>query len=309
MSQLIISISSFTLTLLLTCFFIPFFKKYIIDIPNNRSSHKTEKPTGGGLFFSLINIISSLFFGSSSLIILLPITLAGFIDDVRGLKAFYRFLIQIITSILIIYYSGLLSKLYLNIESQIIFYLILLVIIIFAAATINFVNFMDGLDGLVCGSMIVFFVTFSIKFDLSYLTTASSLLGFLVLNWSPAKIFMGDVGSTFIGSLYVLKILQSNSIEEALGLILICSPIYYDAISCLFLRIMRRENIFSAHKSHFYQKLYQSGWSHSEVSLLFISLSIFLSIIYLNFSIIVLGCSSFIVFIFGIYLNKKLIKI
>ena len=94
----------------------PFLKKYIIDIPNTRSSHEIIKPTGGGMVFYIINVISSLFFGSSSLILLLPITFAGFIDDLRGLKAFYRFIIQVITVILIIYYSGLYSKLSLNIE-------------------------------------------------------------------------------------------------------------------------------------------------------------------------------------------------
>ena len=123
---------------------------------------------------------------------------------------------------------------------------------------------MDGIDGLVAGCMIVWFFTISISENQSYLILVSSLIGFIVWNWSPAKLFMGDAGSTYLGLIVVGAILNFDSIFKIINSLLILTPLYFDAISCIFLRLINNQNIFKPHKLHLYQRLYRAGFSKSK---------------------------------------------
>ena len=149
------------------------------------------------------------------------------------------------------------------------------------------------------------FLSASILVSQNYLILIGCLFAFLIFNWSPSKLFMGDIGSTFLGSIYLIAIFKTDSISNAIGLFLISAPIQLDCISCLLRRLYNSQNIFEAHKSHLYQRLNQAGWSHSRVAKIY-SLSIFI----LSLGFFIFGLSSFIISIpflilMGIYLEKK----
>ena len=91
--------------------------------------------------------------------------------------------------------------------------------IFFFVSIVNLTNFADGLDGLVSGSMVIIFLFAAYLLNINYIFLVGGLLGFLVLNWYPAKVFMGDSGSYFLGSIYCSCIFQSNSWIILLGFI------------------------------------------------------------------------------------------
>ena len=107
----------------------------------------------------------------------------------------------------------------------------------------GFTNCIGGLDGLVAG-----------------------LLGFLLWNWSPAQVFMGDVGSTFLGAVFAGVVLQQASFSAALGLLLVATPLLADACICVLRRLLAGQRIFQAHRLHLFQRLHQAGWSHARVA-------------------------------------------
>ena len=109
-----------------------------------------------------------------------------------------------------------------------------------------------------------------------------SLIGFLIWNWQPSKIFMGDVGSNFLGGLLIWIFLNTNNIFDSIALILLSSPILIDPFVCLVRRFLKGENIFKAHNMHLYQRLCKAGLSHGKVTLIYV------------FSIFFIGLSFFI---------------
>jgi len=98
-----------------------------------------------------------------------------------------------------------------------------------------------------------------------------SLLGFLLWNWSPAKLFMGDVGSTFLGAVFAGVVLQQTSFQSALGLLLVGTPLLGDAFLCVPRRLLAGQPVFHAHRLHLFQRLHQAGWPHARVSSLYIA--------------------------------------
>ena len=112
-------------------------------------------------------------------------------------------------------------------------------------ALINFTNFMDGVDGLVAGSMAICFSLLALQLpgSLPLWALVGSLLAFLLWNWSPAKVFMGDVGSTFLGAVFVSLVLQVPSWLNALSMLLVLTPLFCDTTLCLFRRLLSRQNL------------------------------------------------------------------
>lgn len=303
----LVSILAFFLTLILTYLISPFLYKFVKDIPNYRSSHKLVKPTGGGLVFSIVGIIASFLIDYRLPLITLPIALVGFLDDLKGISSLIRFIVQLITSSSIIIWTipnDFLSDF--NILG--LRFIVISFLIIFSSALINFINFMDGIDGLISGCLTVIIITASFKTNINLLPIGLSLLAFLFFNWYPAKIFMGDVGSTFLGSIYVLAIFECQKFGDAFGLLLIGSPIFLDALACIFLRFYDGQNIFSPHRLHLYQRLVQNGIKHSSVSLIYISVTIALSFIYLFMNNIFLIQGVILVFGLGLLLEKNYAK-
>jgi UDP-N-acetylmuramyl pentapeptide phosphotransferase/UDP-N-acetylglucosamine-1-phosphate transferase len=251
----------------------------LLDQPNARSSHSQPTPRGGGLAFvlvaaaaSAIGWFSAVFSGQPSLpgshlamvslpLLALPLAVVGFLDDSYNLSSGLRYGVQLATALLLILVSPLPLP-----------WLGLPLLLIASTAVINFTNFMDGLDGLVAGCMAVAIGTLAIALaaPLPVWALVGALLGFLLWNWSPAKVFMGDVGSTFLGALFAGLVLQATTWPEALGLLLVATPLLGDAFLCVPRRLLAGQRVFQAHRLHLFQRLHQAGWPHARVSSLYI---------------------------------------
>ena len=284
----------------------PILKKNFIVFPNERSSHKVATPSGGGISFVITIIIillinglgnqfssnyQSIFFASSFL------GLIGLFDDYFDLPTNIRFLIQFLVAYWIIKDSNFSNSA-----------IILQFLIGFVGISlINFFNFVDGIDGLLAGSMIVLLSSSIIFLSLSpvFWALVGALSLFLIFNWSPANIFMGDVGSLFLGSIFFGISVNADNFENMIRILFIASPIFFDAIFCIIRRKFAGENIFIPHKKHLYQRLVEGGMNHSQVSAIYILSIVFLALINNFYNIYLLLISSFCIFLFGIILDLR----
>ena len=167
--------------------------------------------------------------------------------------------------------------------------ILILLLILIGVAIINLINFMDGLDGLVAGSMILIFALYSIFISNSYLIFVGSLVAFLIWNWYPSKVFMGDVGSTFLGALFFGSLLDCSSLFESSKILIVSSPLLVDSFICILRRFFNNQRIFDSHCSHLYQRLYQAGWKHSSVAIVYMAciLTLGISMIIGNFKLMI----------------------
>ncbi|MCF6242163.1 MAG: glycosyltransferase family 4 protein [Bacteroidales bacterium] len=297
-------------------------QKSIIDIPNTRSSHSVPTPRGGGIaiaitwFLSLMylyfsnKIETNLLFALSSGIILVIISL---LDDIYTLKPILRFSFQFITAFLALYFIGGLKSLdlaYFKIDNIWILTPIAFISIIWF---INLFNFLDGIDGY--ASMETIFLSLSMFYFTDsniYIILAVATLGFLFWNWQPAKIFMGDVGSTLLGfNLIILSLYFQNTKTISLTLFIILSSLFwFDATLTLFRRWKNGENLTEAHKKHAYQRIVQYGFSHKKTTLyaLFINIILFLiSIISANTQQYIMATIFSVILLYAIifFIDKK----
>jgi len=260
---------------------IPLSVKFNIqDLPNPRSSHQVPTPRGGG-----IAIVLSFVLGFAVAVrgipsplvcgILLPALLVaavGYADDIRHLSARTRLTVHVFASV------GCGSTIFVANRLALSFVDVLWVAV-FAlgiAWLINLTNFMDGIDGLLAVQAVsVSLVAAGLCWMRHdewiaelYLILAASSLGFLFFNWSPARIFMGDVGSGFIGCIYGALMLLSylrGTLPLQTGLILYAAFVC-DATYTLFVRAGRRCALTVPHRDHAYQKAVQRGFSHAKVT-------------------------------------------
>ena len=281
---------------------IPLFKRIFLDEPVSRSSHKESKPTGGGIIFASISSIFSSLNGFFIPLLSLPLAIVGLIDDKFNISSELRFGIQILTCTFLIFKIPLLESL--SFTSLVLY---IPIIIIFGAAIINFFNFIDGIDGLLISCITIASCALTFK-NPQILPLSSSLLAFCFFNWPPASIFMGDAGSTFLGAVFFGLIIKNNDFFDFLKSILLITPILGDCIFCLFRRFIAGQNIFSAHKLHLYQRLHQGGWSHLQVSTLYATGVLILSLTYLTQSLFFCVCFSIIEIMIGFYLDKNYAK-
>ena len=286
MNFFIVLTFNFFISFVLTKIIIFPFKKLIPDSPNKRSAHKEIKPRGGGLAFIFTNIINNSLFKQSNFVFLLPLSILSLIDDINDINKWIRFLMQVFTSTYIVFNSNLYSSLDSNLN-LIVKVLLIILLVLISTAFINFCNFMDGLDGLLTGLILVFLFSSITFISGSIFGLIGALLGFLFWNWHPSKIFMGDVGSNFLGGVFVWIILNTNEVSNSLVLILIALPLILDPLICILRRFIAKQNIFEAHSLHLYQRLIQGRLKQRQVAILYIasSSSISLSFFYGGFKI------------------------
>tara|TARA_B100000242_G_scaffold294391_1_gene277101 strand:+ start:16200 stop:17123 length:924 start_codon:yes stop_codon:yes gene_type:complete len=257
-------------------FSLPIFKKYFLVSPNNRSSHIKATPSAGGVIFVLLSCLNSFFNGFNITLICFPLSVIGLFDDKFDLKPSLRIASQISTIFFLLLNSPFF--LYINNNLDILSLLFCIIFIIFTCTGfINFFNFIDGLDGLLAGSMIIILATLALNMNNNLWSIVALLLGFIFFNWSPSKIFMGDVGSTFLGAIYVGILFQTDNANDFFKIILLASPLLGDACIAVIRRFLSGSSIIIPHKSFFFQRLNQIGWSHNLVSLFYISLILPLS--------------------------------
>jgi UDP-N-acetylmuramyl pentapeptide phosphotransferase/UDP-N-acetylglucosamine-1-phosphate transferase len=246
----------------------------LIDLPNERSSHITPTPRGGGIgiliAFVLITAVLHLPFGFWFPAALLAAL--GFFDDRLKLSPKLRLGFQFTAAIIVV-------AIFRTISEKLIFNHFLIVFWpIFIVATTNFYNFMDGINGIAGITGVIGFLLISLFGYLSEvalspiflsLGMALACLGFLPFNFPLAKVFMGDVGSVLLGFTFAVLVLWlTKDLADFLCLIAFMSPFYLDASTTLFIRWRNGERLDQAHRRHLYQVLANEfAYPHWRVSL------------------------------------------
>lgn len=283
-------ISAFVIALITSKLIIYFFGKRLLDIPNDRSSHTTPTPRGGGIAIVLGTIGASLFAYFSGgipkelLILLFPgviMATVGIIDDIKNLNIRTRLGLQIVTATLIT--STALN--YIN-EPPLLELLLFLTLVIGIIWLTNLYNFMDGINGLaglqtvfICSSMSLLFYLQETHAGVAVILILLALasLGFLYWNFPTAQIFMGDVGSLFIGvtlATFMIWTSRESAIISCNWLVLMAAFIT-DATYTLIMRIINGQKFYLPHRSHLYQKLALKRKSHTQATLMIMAFNIF----------------------------------
>ncbi len=242
----------------------------ILDHPNERSLHVDPVPRTGGLAVIIAVALSGIVLLPRSLIWLAPaaaLATLSFVDDLRGLPVTVRFAAQLVIAAA---FAGLV------LADLSVFWIA--VATLAAAWLANLYNFMDGSDGLAGGMATIGFGFCGLAAlgagDLELATASLSITGaaaaFLVFNFHPARIFMGDVGSVPLGFLAAaIGILGWRSEAWPLWFpVLVFSPFIVDATVTLGRRALRREKVWEAHKDHYYQRLVRLGLGHRRTALI-----------------------------------------
>jgi Fuc2NAc and GlcNAc transferase len=259
-------------------------RRNLLDVPNQRSSHVVATPRTGGPAFVLAllaGIVIASFTGvqlttEGSLIVAAACALAllGLIDDVRSLPAITRLLAQGGVALLLVLVLPDAAAALLEPS-----WIAMAMTVIWLVALTNAYNFMDGIDGIAAGQAVVAGLGWaavgaiidSPDTVLLGLLLASAPAGFLIHNWPPARVFMGDAGSGFLGFFFAaLPLLVTG--RGSRGMIwaaLMTWPFLFDTGFTLLRRVRRGENVLRAHRSHLYQRLIVSGLTHGRVALLY----------------------------------------
>ena len=274
-------------TLLTSLILVPIVKKVAIHIgamdePNARKIHKVPMPRLGGLAIYLAFLLGYMLYGEVStqmLSILIGgflLILVGFIDDINSVPARYKLIVQIIAATIVVLYGNL-SFTELSIFGYKIYFNEFwgsLSSIIFIVAITNAINLIDGLDGLAAGISSIYFLTIAIiAFILNRiggldviisLIMLGATLGFLIHNFPPAKIFMGDSGSLFLGFMISVIALLGYKVTTFTSLIvpivILAIPIF-DTLFAILRRLLKGQNIGVADKEHFHHQLLKMKYS------------------------------------------------
>jgi UDP-N-acetylmuramyl pentapeptide phosphotransferase/UDP-N-acetylglucosamine-1-phosphate transferase len=260
---------------------------HLLDHPNERSLHSRPTPrTGGVAIFVALGVAVGLWsLGTDPTLPLYGLSAgAGFVaalsflDDRKGLPVSVRLPGHLIAAGLLVIGGLALPAFSLpGMAWHWPEWLGVLLSLFFLIWMINLYNFMDGMDGFAAGMTVIGFGTFAL---LGYLASnpvflainlmiVSAAAGFLLFNFPPARIFMGDAGSSLLGLLAGgLSIWGVR--EEVFPFwvaLLVFSPFIVDATVTLLRRLVRGERVWEAHKTHYYQRLVQSGWGHRKTVL------------------------------------------
>jgi Fuc2NAc and GlcNAc transferase len=267
-----------------------------MDIPNERSSHSTPTPRGGGTAFvatSLIGFLLLLLNNTLNRTELLSlccagviVAIAGHLDDRQKISgATVRLVLHAISAIILITEVGIPSELAIfehTVNTGIVGSILGVVYLVWL---LNLFNFMDGTDGIAASEAIFVlltgaFLNYHVLADASHsaaaVILAASTFGFLLFNWSPAKIFMGDVGSGYLGIVIGgLSLIAANQDPDLLWVWIILLAVFVsDATVTLIRRLLRKQKPHVAHRSHAYQHLAIRLNSHAKVSLLVLAVNI-----------------------------------
>lgn len=281
----------------------------IIDKPNHRSSHTSVTIRGGGIIFPLAVLAYSLINGFHQVyfvIGLFAIATISFLDDVLTLNNKVRLSIHL-TSVVLLFFQWNLFNLS---------WYWILIALIFVIATINAYNFMDGINGITGGySLLAVATLYYINQTIVNFTdnelliiVALALLVFNLFNFrTKAKCFAGDVGSVSIAFIIVFFIGQLILTTQNLSYILLLLVYGTDTAFTVLFRKIRGENIFEAHRSHFYQYLSnQLKLSHILVSCIYIFVQLLINLLLIKFALTdTLHSVSLLALFVGVYLMLR----
>ena len=260
----------------------------LLDVPNDRSLHSVSTPRIGGI--AMIAAINVAFFVcwaagaepgfpvTALIVLATAVGILGFVDDVRSLSAPLRLSIQAVIAAVTVMILGETIVPWLPSALAVVMTTVWLV------SLTNAFNFMDGIDGIAAAQAIVAGLLWAAigvmagwrDTTLLGALVAAASAGFLLHNWQPARVFMGDAGSGYFGFLFAalpLTVPHDTGRAWAYAL-LIMWPFLFDTGFTLLRRLRRGENVFSAHRSHLYQRLTLTGMSHARVVLIYVVLAL-----------------------------------
>lgn len=253
----------------------------IIDRPNERSLHTAPTPRTGGLAICLslatgwlVYMVLARYAAVPAQILTGAAIIAGIsaFDDRFGLSPALRLLVQVV-AVFILMQDGFVSQgdLLPGFEAGNTWIAAAVTFVMILWLT-NLYNFMDGMDGFAGGMAVIGFLTLAVLgygqgdslFAGSALAVAAAAAGFLWFNFPPARIFMGDSGSTTLGFLVAAFAIWASrrGIAPVWVTLLVFSPFVVDATATLLRRAVQGEPVWRAHRSHYYQRLVQAGWGH-----------------------------------------------
>ena len=247
----------------------------VLDIPNERSLHTRPTPRTGGIAILAgagTGMITAWHQGyaiaeTATILAVLALALLALVDDRHDLGAGLRLLVQAVVVAVLVYVHWRPG----------VPVILLPLALVFLVWMINLYNFMDGMDGFAGGMATIGFGTYAmlawqaghLELALGCAVIVAAAAGFLLLNFPPARLFMGDSGSTVLGLLAGTVILQAH-VEGLLPFwlgLLVFSPFIVDASVTLSARVLRGERFWMPHKSHYYQRVVQLGWGHRRTTL------------------------------------------
>jgi Fuc2NAc and GlcNAc transferase len=270
------------------------FRADMLDVPNARSSHPLPIPRGGGLAIVVATLVAAAaeailkrgavldslaWLAGGSLV-----ALAGFLDDLRGLSAIKRLGFHFGAAAILLLATGGMPDLPWPGGTVALGTLGWIIGAIAIVWSINLFNFMDGIDGL-AAAQAIFVIVSAVWLQgsdtgrgapLPLLALAGAATGFLVWNFPPAKIFMGDVGSGFIGfALAAGALLTARHGPTTLWTWLVLNGVFVaDATVTLLVRLVRRERVYEAHRQHLYQRLSRRWRSHRTVTMCVVAVNL-----------------------------------
>ena len=268
----------------------------LVDLPNRRSAHALPTARGGGVAIVFTTLLASLVAAyrwpelafrilAGVMLPCLVIAIVGLIDDIRPLKALLRLAIQIAVAIVITAVLGPVPGIELPGMTRIDLGLFAWPLtVVWIVGLINAYNFMDGSDGMAgLGGVVVGLSMAAIAYQTRSLApmllaafAAAAAAGFLVFNWQPARVFMGDVATGFLACQFaaVPVLVRDTTIERAfLPLTLALWPYVYDPFLSVLRRIWNGENPLEPHREFLFHRLVRSGVSHARAALLYGALS------------------------------------
>jgi Fuc2NAc and GlcNAc transferase len=257
----------------------------LVDIPNKRSSHSLPTPRGGGLAIVVVASVGVAVqlaaggldrgVGVGLLVGGGMIALVGWIDDHRDVRAGWRAMAHFAAAVWFVYWVGAPESLWLGAWSLPLGAAAPVLAVVGLVWLTNLFNFMDGIDGIAAGEAVsvsavgglLLLASGAPGLAGSALLIAAASLGFLVWNWAPARIFMGDVGSGFLGFMLGALTIASDRAGAVPLLVwmLLLGVFVFDATVTL-LRRLRRERFYEAHRRHAYQRAVAAGASHGTVA-------------------------------------------
>jgi Fuc2NAc and GlcNAc transferase len=264
----------------------------LLDVPSERSSHTRPTPRGGGLGMVLV-VLSGVAvltglgrldpsFGAAMLGGGAMVALVGWLDDVRGVPARWRLAAHVVAALWAVSWLGGMPELTVGSDSFHLGAAGAAVAVLAVVWGINLYNFMDGIDGLAAAeaasvglAATALLASRNPPLAAVAVTVAGAAAGFLPWNWQRARIFMGDVGSGFLGFLLATLTLASENAGAmpALVWLLLVGVFFSDATITLARRMLRRERWYAPHRVHAYQRAVQGGWSHARVTLAVLGLN------------------------------------
>ena len=259
-------------------------RRRVLDIPNGRSSHSVPTPRGGGVSIIVVFLLTVLLFvqrgaissslGSALAVGGLVVAVAGLLDDRFRVSAWLRLLIHFAAAGWALWRLDGIGPLHLGWISWDWGWVGQILALVGLVWMINLYNFMDGIDGLagveaLCASALGGLLLARGGLAEGALALAGASAGFLVWNWPPAKIFMGDVGSGFLG--FVFGVLAISSAKERPWLLwawlILLSVFIVDSTLTLIRRLTTGARWYEAHCSHAYQHAARRWGSHAKVTL------------------------------------------